>query len=459
MIDLSKLLSIIEKAIDASPSPAPAPAPTSSSWYSSSFLSQPSSSSSSSSAPPPVSVSDLPGNASPDDVQDWQRDVMMAAAANTPTGAVPDPSYGIKEESKQKSGYDLAAELQRNAEQDWEASLRPEGAKTKTHRMTWEQYNALSPLQRSAVDYNGMLVQAVRKDMRMNRKGRYDNVTDEQRAAYDKNVESMFGEDMGSDKYAPETMAVLQQLGIKNREEQNLDTGGDNAGGYRGADLDDYLDLRTVITTKDLRGMRGQNATEPGGRLPAELREMDLGDSERGTLIASREDMVLDAAARTQELQQALTKGNEMLQTFQAEARSDRQAALAQWGAVKPGAVADVGFGPKWDGVSAPTDMNTYFQALYDALAKRQDTEINTREDVEANFDKLGYSSEDRQKFWDYVNVRTQNALNYGQPLGVNSKAKYETDIAKFRQDLGFDTMAPKMEVTNPLDYLARREE
>mgnify|MGYP000370241441 CR=1 FL=1 len=92
----------------------------------------------------------------------------------------------------------------------------PEGSKPKpgniakqTEPMTWEDYNALTPLRRSAVDYNTSLTRAVRRDRQM--QDEY-SPGDQQREAYDKTVARLFGEDGGSDWYAPETVALLQQI-------------------------------------------------------------------------------------------------------------------------------------------------------------------------------------------------------------------------------------------------------
>ena len=121
----------------------------------------------------------------------------------------------------------------------------------RTDRMTQEEYDALTPEQRAAVDFNAMLVQAVRTDRHQQEEYK---PSDEQRAAYDQSVTDMFGQGGGSKMYAPATMAVLGQLGYQ-----------DNA-----SDLDDFLRLKAAIKEKDLKRidpMYGRETVD-GGSAP-----------------------------------------------------------------------------------------------------------------------------------------------------------------------------------------------
>lgn len=100
-------------------------------------------------------------------------------------------------------------------------------------RLTLEEWEAMDPQQRAAIEFNAELVGAVRKDRRLEKE--YD--TDkEERAEYDKAVAAMFGEDGGSEKFAPETVALLSQLGYEDQS----------------ADLDDFLGLKMAVKAKDL---------------------------------------------------------------------------------------------------------------------------------------------------------------------------------------------------------------
>lgn len=104
--------------------------------------------------------------------------------------------------------------------------------------LTWDQYNALTPRARAAVDANTALVSAVRQDLAA---GQNLEAADD---TYLQGVEALFGKQGGSDTYAPATMQALSQLGLGNTE-----TG----------DLDQYLRGGALLTEDDLGQLTEQN--------------------------------------------------------------------------------------------------------------------------------------------------------------------------------------------------------
>ena len=107
-----------------------------------------------------------------------------------------------------------------------------------TKELSQEAYAALAPRQRAAIDANTALAQAIMAD-----KAEYD--ANAKLATSDKDyvsgVKALFGEERGSENYAPRTLAVLQSL-------QN--TGTANVVGK--SDLDDYLTGRRLLREDDL---------------------------------------------------------------------------------------------------------------------------------------------------------------------------------------------------------------
>jgi len=84
--------------------------------------------------------------------------------------------------------------------------------KGKTKQLSWDEYNSLTPLQKAAIDYNTMLVKAVKTDNR-NRE-QYVDTDSQQYKTYTEAFERMCpGQNVASAKYSPETMAVLRQIG------------------------------------------------------------------------------------------------------------------------------------------------------------------------------------------------------------------------------------------------------
>ena len=101
-------------------------------------------------------------------------------------------------------------------------------------QLSWEEYDALSPKQRAAVDFNGALYNATNADKQAQLKGSDDpNV----RGSYNAALAKTFGsQDSGSDTYAPNTLALLSTLGLNDE----------------GGDLDEWLDMGGAVTAGDL---------------------------------------------------------------------------------------------------------------------------------------------------------------------------------------------------------------
>lgn len=286
---------------------------------------------------------------------------------------------------------------------------QPEGSAPKpgniakqTEPMTWEDYNALTPLRRSAVDYNTSLTRAVRRDRQM--QDEY-SPGDQQREAYDKTVARLFGEDGGSDWYAPETVALLQQIKLNDPL----------------ADLDDFLNLKTAITEKDLRGLTDYT-------LPIIIHSESP--------ATERADMVRDLAVKTGNLEETLAKGDQMLQTMRATSIKDRNAYVSNLGGIPKAAPTMLGYGAATqidsEGRTVST-MDGHFQRAFDLLARKDG-------DRDALLAQLAQGSEPGQMedFMRYVDARSRNSAEYGIDLGGEKGQKYLTP-EEFRVKLGLE--------------------
>ena len=161
-----------------------------------------------------------------EDIYNW-----LLEPVDTP-GEFFQPVGGTTTRIKTAEAEQAAAEKEAaDAREGWATGL---GASAPNQRgvkeLTWDEYDALSPRQRAAVDANTMLVNAVKADLAGAGTGSGD-------AAYQESVKGLFGEAGGSDRYAPETVNVLSQLGIKDTT--------------RG-DLDLYLDQIALLNEDDL---------------------------------------------------------------------------------------------------------------------------------------------------------------------------------------------------------------
>lgn len=263
----------------------------------------------------------------------------------------------------------------------------PELLKEQVDRLTPEEYNALSPRQRAAVDYNTLLATAVKKDL--NRQDRYAKLGDAAHDRYDKSVKQMFGEDGGSDLYAPETMAVLRQLKI----------GKDEA-----ADLDDYLNLKVAITADDLKDI-----TDGGQPAPNYAIEGRVSEGAQGKLA-----VVEGLVDKTQDMEASLAKGKQLMQSFLATAAAERSEDLGNLGGSSPLASRpSLGFRqPTWTQSGAPGDLNTYFMQAFDTLA---DPKVD-KDKVLGELNQM-LSPDELDAFKSYADARTRNTRYYGAQL------------------------------------------
>lgn len=274
--------------------------------------------------------------------------------------------------------------------------------------LTEEQYLKLPERQRAAVDFNTLLTDAVRKDLR--RQDDYEESTSkQQRGSYDKAVKNMFGEDRGSDIYAPETMAVLRQLNIKD--------GAD--------DLDDYLGLKVAITADDLKDVTEQQPV---------MEQALQGTASPGE--QTRETLLERVTDRTVELQDRLAQGNKMLQSFKASAGADLKGDLVRLGGLSThiGTPA-LGFAPgKFNPeTGAPQDLSGYFQNAFDRISSHDGDPKELMSMVAADL-----HPDELQQFMAYADARTRNSQLYGAPMGPEEKGSY-TSPQEFRKLLGLD--------------------
>jgi hypothetical protein len=293
---------------------------------------------------------------------------------------------------------------------------KPRPISEMTERMTPEEYAALTPLQRAGVDFNGMLAGAVRKD----RHADYQP-TETQQETYNLAVKKMFGEDGGSEQYAPETLALLRQIGYQDEN----------------ADLDDFLQLKAAVGEKDLERIVARATNEAGETVagPPVQRHED------GTLLnpvqLDRVALAGRLAQSTQMLQEKLAEGNALLQTMQATAKVTRGQDVAFLGGTYTEPNTMLGYGAAADDIGDLT-VDGYFQQAFEALSRKE----NSRDDILAVMNtKL--SPQEIQAFMAYADNRATNALNYGVNLGTEKDVSYRSP-EDFRKMLGLDTKGTK---------------
>lgn len=327
---------------------------------------------------PESDIHDLPESArpEPEPLPDWLK------------GGIFDPDATPEAKAERAADFRLDERKEReqalNFSQGPKPTSRPK-QRGQVDRMSWEEYNALSDKQRAAVDFNTMLVSAVRKD----RKNQDDyDPSKEQQHIYDLSVEKMFGDDRGSDMYAPETLSVLKQIKYTDSN----------------ADLDDFLGLRAAITAKDLKHIG--TSTAPGA----------VSQSGAGDVQIDRMNLSQELADRTQKLEQSLTKGRQLLQSMNATAAVERNFDLRGLGGLPNEAPPSLGFGQG--------EVDVYFQQAFDALANKANTK-DAGEIIDVVQSEL--SPDEFQAFQTFSDTRSGNAARYGDQLGTDPKVTYRS--------------------------------
>lgn len=280
------------------------------------------------------------------------------------------------------------AELARRAQTETQKP-RPKRKPEKVEAMTQAEYDALTPEQRSAVDFNTLLVDAVNRDK--SSQAEYKKTASAtERTVYNETVEEMFGSGHGSELYAPATVAVLDQIKFDDTTK----------------DLDEFLDLRAALTDKDVANIAkaGENPKMTLAEVPAfSTPEKQAAASQQRQRTAYAQEMSEKTAAAIEEQMQ---RSNAVLADFRTTFSNATTSAITGLG----------GAGPK---IVAP---NEEFAGFFDTIAQKQ------------YVDTLGVSLDQmRQQFGDqytndfrqYLSDRTTEAKRYSLPLGETKGVQY----------------------------------
>jgi hypothetical protein len=205
-----------------------------------------------------------PAPAKPQGSGDAAHDIVMADLEEVP-----------KEEKKRTATSQANLNTWR-AEQERHQGLQSGNGITglttfETKALTDDEYNALGDRQRSAVDWNSALSDAVAADKEVAKPA----VGSVEREEYDRLAMQIFGETTNA--YAPNTIALLKELGV-------ADTAGN---------LDDYLNLKTIITDEELGTLDQSASWVP--QMPNSARNTRQ-DSARK--LTERTQLIMDALAR-----------------------------------------------------------------------------------------------------------------------------------------------------------------
>ena len=287
-------------------------------------------------------------------------------------------------------------------------------------QMSWEEYSNLSDQERAAIDFNTMLVRAVRRDRRL--ETTY-NPTEDEEEKYDKTVESMLGTEEGFTPYAPETVAVLKQIGYKDKA----------------SDLDDFLDLRSAITARDIKNMTAAS----GGIGPS------TAEGTASEVQLDRIQMTEELAASTQKMEEKLVEGNKLLSTVSQMNTAALNPTVEKFGGVAKDPNVMLGFGTATPG-TPEGDLDQYFRDSFETLSRKGATPADLQtldEDFTLFAQRLGDPSMRdvlHDQFTSYVQARATTAGQYDMGLGETKGVDYKK-TARLLNMFGLDEGRPNL--------------
>ena len=269
-------------------------------------------------------------------------------------------------------------------------------------------YDNYTPTQKAAVDFNQMLLQAVHKD----RKADY-SPTDAQRTEYNASVDQTLG-GHGSDTYAPETLALLNQIGYSDPS----------------ASLDDFLSLKAGIGRKQIERMADHQAPAPAAPGVETAAGLSVTAS---PLDRERFNLAQSLAHTTMAIEPTIAQGNKLLSTITDTAQVDRGDLLDKLGGTKTKFKGGAGYEPagQLDANGNAQDLNTYFQQAFDMLASNKVDPKAVLADARSVL-----SPGSLNQFMSYLNDRSQYSERYGLPLGQGEGYRSPDE---FRKLLGLD--------------------
>lgn len=262
----------------------------------------------------------------------------------------------------------------------------------KVEQMTLEEYAALTPKQKAAIDLNTMLVEAVRKDT--------DGEGREEGKKYDDRVDALFG-GVGDDQpFAPATVKLLEKIN------------------YQGNDtnVNDFLQLKAAFTAADIENLA---PLRPGEAPDANL--MNASNAREALLSGVQQipgDDGYERGARDGGIVEAL---------LDARADKDTRGPLLDTQRSLLGTNKQLGFGAANPTGSMEEQLNDYFQKSFEAMSTKGFAVEGRPVEPKAIMAeaKSLLNAEEWAAFVAFLDVKSRESKQYDIPLGMNPETDY----------------------------------
>ena len=236
--------------------------------------------------------------------------------------------------------------------------------------LTKAAYEALSDEQRSAVDFNTLLVRAREKDLTKDYE--FDDAETE---TYNQSVRDMFGDKSGSYTFAPNTVKLLNEFGFKDEAQ----------------DLDQFLSLeRAVDSTK--------------------LKDFSIEKRRSGVEL-------IDPTVA------AIEKAGKVIAEAKASGGGELLTALRSGVSGEP----PIGWGNSADRTDTDAQLEEeFFQSMYGGIARG-----GTLEDLQLNMREREFTQEDADKLWRFFDDYTKYEASAGLDVGDGEERRTAAEIRR----------------------------
>ena len=286
--------------------------------------------------------------------------------------------------------------------QEAELKETPVESELQQAALTWAEYDKLSDEQRNAVDFNTLLVRAREQDL-----SNSQAYTTDQRSTYDDEVKAIFGEQGGSEQYAPNTVALLKQIDFK----------------AVGQDLDEYLSLERAFTADEIKNFNLDDVPE--------LKQLGEGGTSYKGARSTANLQAVDAAAVTKSadsINKAMQDSTAVLNSFYATMEQQRLPIMDTLGGkglrLNGDPYQQTGFpltGQTFVKGDEASEKAKFLNDSYAAAAAGR---------MDAVWESLaGLSPADQQEVFSYFDTRSAQETRWGRPGGTlvgNDEVTYQ---------------------------------
>lgn len=290
-------------------------------------------------------------------------------------------NYG-REEFDRMDRADVSEEMADSKARATRTGMKENSGK-RTEQMTFADYQALTPKQKAAVDLNTLLVEAVKQDLKIDRK---------EGPQYDERIEAVFGDSVGDNQpFAPSTLNLLEKIKYNGEADDT--------------NVNDFLKLRAAFTADDIDDLKPRKGEAPDAGLATAAYTRD-------TIQAGLVEALGKARTDTD------TRG-EMFETQRELLGTDKR----------------LGFGEgQWDEEGKPVNVDGYFQSAFDLLSQTGGPKPET---IMADAKNLLDDREFRA-FVAFLDLKSRESKQYDIPLGQDVAKEYKP-VRKFRTQLNLN--------------------